>query len=62
MEKKSQKTQAKAAVSKVRLAMSASQRCCGNCVYYMPYENKCGYDRFKRLSGASDGCGMFKWR
>lgn len=60
MAKKSQKTKAMASFSKAEHLRSASHRCCGNCVYYMPYENKCGRDRFKRISGAADGCGLFR--
>ena len=34
--------------------------CCGNCVYYMTYNNSCGRDQYRTISGASDSCGFFK--
>lgn len=38
-----------------------SSHCCGNCVYYMTGDNKCGRDTYKRIT-ASDSCGWFKWK
>lgn len=60
MKNKSQKQRVKSSFSKLQVSRGASHRCCGNCVYYMPSENKCGRDGFKRISGASDSCGLFR--
>lgn len=34
--------------------------CCGNCIYYMVYDNKCAYNKFKNPTGASDYCNQHR--
>lgn len=34
--------------------------CCGNCTYYMPYQNECANNAYKHPSGASDYCNYHK--
>lgn len=39
---------------------SSSSSCCGNCIYFIPGDNKCLNNKFRYPSGASDYCGDFR--
>ncbi len=34
--------------------------CCGNCRYYMVYDNKCANNKYRHPSGANDYCGDYR--
>lgn len=58
------RTQEETAQREMRMAImrtpryvgGSSSSCCGNCIYYMPHDNKCAYNEFRYPDGAGDYC------